>query len=119
MLVTSWQDSQTYLGALGLYYDNAAFDANFGFNYTGQKFTDDTNNIELDAITIGRLGAGYTFSKLDNNQSVRLGFSVFNLFDSSGITEGNPRAGSAGQTESEFFVGRPILPRRIVLNGNL
>jgi iron complex outermembrane recepter protein len=103
------------LGALGLYYDNAAFDANFGFNYTGKKFTDDTNNIELDAITIARLGAGYTFAKLDNNQSVRLGFSVFNLFDSSGITEGNPRAGAAGQTESEFFVGRPILPRRFFL----
>ncbi|SFR60700.1 TonB-dependent receptor [Maribacter stanieri] len=103
------------LGGLGLYYDNAAFDANFGFNYTGAKFTDDTNNIELDAITIGRLGAGYTFSKEDNNQSVRLGVSVFNLFDSDGITEGNPRAGSAGQTESEFFVGRPILPRRLFL----
>ena len=103
------------LGALGLYYDNSSFDANFGFNYTGKKFTDDTNNIELDAITIARLGAGYTFAKLDNNQSVRLGFSVFNLFDSSGITEGNPRAGSAGQTESEFFVGRPILPRRFFL----
>ncbi|MEP2057889.1 MAG: TonB-dependent receptor [Maribacter litoralis] len=101
------------LGGLGLYYDNAAFDANFGFNYTGAKFTDDTNNIELDAITIGRLGAGYTFSKEDNNNSVRLGVSVFNLFDSDGITEGNPRAGSAGQTESQFFVGRPILPRRL------
>jgi len=101
------------LGGLGLYYDNAALDANFGFNYTGSKFTDDTNNIELEAITIGRLGAGYTFSKEDNNNSVRLGVSVFNLFDSDGITEGNPRAGSAGQTESQFFVGRPILPRRL------
>ncbi|MCM4174230.1 TonB-dependent receptor [Arenibacter sp. TNZ] len=101
------------LGALGLYYDNSAFDANFGFNYTGKKFTDDTNNIELDAITIARIGAGYTFAKLDDNQSVRLGVSVFNLFDSEGITEGNPRAGSAGQSESEFFVGRPILPRRL------
>ncbi|WP_117880464.1 TonB-dependent receptor [Aureibaculum luteum] len=103
------------LGGLGLYYDNSAFDANFGFNYTGKKFTDDTNNIELDAINIGRLAAGYTFAKQDSNQSVRLGFSVFNLFDSSGITEGNPRAGAAGQTESEFFVGRPILPRRVFL----
>tara|TARA_R110002051_G_scaffold280349_1_gene341964 strand:+ start:23268 stop:25943 length:2676 start_codon:yes stop_codon:yes gene_type:complete len=101
------------LGGLGLYYDNTAFDANFGFNYTGAKFTDDTNNIELDAITIARLGAGYTFSKPNSDQSVRLGMSVFNLFDSDGITEGNPRAGSAGQTESEFFVGRPILPRRV------
>lgn len=103
------------LGGLGLYYDNSAFDANFGFNYTGKKFTDDTNNIELDAITIARLGAGYTFANLDSNQSVRVGFSFFNLFNSSGITEGNPRAGSAGQTESEFFVGRPILPRRFFL----
>lgn len=103
------------LGGLGLYYDDAAFDANFGFNYTGKKFTDDTNNIELDAITIARLGAGYTFGNLENNQSFRLGASIFNLFDSSGITEGNPRAGSAGQTESEFFVGRPILPRRFFL----
>lgn len=103
------------LAALGLYYDDSSFDANFGFNYTGKKFTDDTNNIELDAITITRLGAGYTFSKLENNQSVRLGMSVFNLFESSGITGGNPRAGTAGQTESEFFVGRTILPRRLFL----
>lgn len=101
-----------FLGSLGLYFDNNEFDANFGVNYTGKKFTDDTNNIQLDAITIARLGAGYTFGDMENNQSVRLGFSVFNLFDSSGITEGNPRAGVAGQSESEFFVGRPILPRR-------
>ncbi|SHI57685.1 TonB-dependent receptor [Pseudozobellia thermophila] len=104
-----------FLGGLGLYYDNSVIDANFGVNHTGKKFTDDTNNIELDAINIGRLGAGYTFGELENNQSLRLGFSVFNLFDSSGITEGNPRAGVAGQSESEFFVGRPILPRRFFL----
>lgn len=104
-----------FLGGLGLYYDNSVFDANFGVNHTGKKFTDDTNNIELDAINIARLGAGYTIAGQESNQSLRLGFSVFNLFDSSGITEGNPRAGAAGQTESEFFVGRPILPRRFFL----
>ena len=98
------------LGALGFYYNDAAFDANFGFNYTGDKFADDTNNIELDAITIARLGLGYTFAQTENNQSVRIGFSVFNLFDSSGITEGNPR--DVGATEGAFFFGRPILPRR-------
>ncbi|MFS4468949.1 TonB-dependent receptor domain-containing protein [Maribacter sp. 2210JD10-5] len=101
-----------FLAGAGLYYDNRKFDAVFSLNHTGKKFTDNTNNIELDAINIFRLGAGYTFGKEDTTESLRIGFSVFNLFDSSGITEGNPRAGAAGATEGEFFFGRPILPRR-------
>ncbi|MEM1259294.1 MAG: TonB-dependent receptor [Bacteroidota bacterium] len=104
-----------FLGSLGLNYDNRSFDANFTLNHTGSKFTDDGNNVELDAITIARLGAGYTFRVEDIN-SVRLGFSVFNLFDSEGLTEGNPRAGIGGQVDDgEFFFGRPILPRRFFL----
>ncbi|MBT8280562.1 MAG: TonB-dependent receptor, partial [Muriicola sp.] len=84
-------------------------------NHTGSKFTDDSNNVELDAITIARLGAGYTFRTQEVN-SLRLGGSVFNLFDSVGLTEGNPRAGIAGQSaDGDFFFGRPILPRRIFL----
>ncbi|NNL09139.1 MAG: TonB-dependent receptor [Croceitalea sp.] len=103
------------LGSLGLNYDDQAFDANFTFNHTGSKFTDDSNNVELDAITIARLGAGYTFKTQEVN-SLRLGFSVFNLFDSVGLTEGNPRAGIAGQSaDGDFFFGRPILPRRFFL----
>ena len=43
-----------------------------------------------------------------------IGLSVFNLFDSAGLTEGNPRAGIGGQVDDgDFFFGRPILPRRI------
>ncbi|RNC92028.1 MAG: TonB-dependent receptor [Allomuricauda sp.] len=104
-----------FLGSLGLNYDNSKFDANFTLNHTGSKFTDDGNNVELDAITIARLGAGYTFRTADVN-SVRLGFSVFNLFDSVGLTEGNPRAGIGGQVDDgDFFFGRPILPRRFFL----
>ncbi|WP_400076535.1 TonB-dependent receptor domain-containing protein [Winogradskyella sp. R77965] len=103
------------LGSLGLNYDNQKFDALLSFNHTGAKFTDDSNNVELDAITIARLGAGYTFETQGNN-SLRVGFSVFNLFDSAGLTEGNPRAGIAGQSDDgEFFFGRPILPRRFFL----
>jgi len=108
-----------FLGNLGIYYDNSKFDANFGLNYTGKKFTDDVNNIELDAISIFRLGVGYTFSNPDRDERFRLGLSAFNLFDSSGITEGNPRAGAAGATEGEFFFGRPILPRRFFITGTI
>ncbi len=104
-----------FLGSIGLNYDDRKFDANFALNHTGSKFTDDGNNVELDAITIGRLGAGYTFRTEDVN-SVRLGFYIFNLFDSVGLTEGNPRAGIGGQVDDgEFFFGRPILPRRFFL----
>lgn len=104
-----------FLGSLGLNYDDRKFDANFTLNHTGNKFTDDGNNVELDAITIARLGAGYTF-RVEEESSVRLGFSVFNLFDSEGLTEGNPRAGIGGQVDDgEFFFGRPILPRRFFL----
>ncbi|WP_291867832.1 TonB-dependent receptor [Maribacter sp.] len=101
-----------FLGSLGMYFDNKMFDASFSASHTGEKFSSDANTLELDAITIARLGVGYTFSMGENYESLRLGVSVFNLFDSNGITEGNPRAGAAGATEGEFFFGRPILPRR-------
>lgn len=101
------------LGTLGVKYDNRKIDALFSVNHTGKKFTDDTNNVELDAISIFRLGAGYTF-ETQGDSSLRVGFSVFNLFDSNGLTEGNPRAGIAGQSDDgDFFFGRPVLPRRV------
>ncbi len=105
------------LGFLGLYYDNSKFDAFVTANYTGAKFTNDANTLELDPITILRLGAGYSFGIGDNNESFRLGFNVFNLADSQGITEGNPRALVEG--EGEFFFGRPILPRRIFITATM
>ncbi|MEM9920707.1 MAG: TonB-dependent receptor [Bacteroidota bacterium] len=106
------------LGFLGLYYDNNQFDAFATVNYTGSKFTSDDNTIELDPISIMRIGAGYSFNLSDEgNESFRIGFSVFNLLDSQGVTEGNPRALVEG--EGEFFFGRPILPRRIFFTGTL
>jgi hypothetical protein len=49
--------------------------------------------------------------------SCKIGKSTisFNLFNSVGITEGSPRLGE-NQTEEEFFVGRPIIPRTAVVN---
>ncbi|MFD2542179.1 TonB-dependent receptor domain-containing protein [Lacinutrix gracilariae] len=106
-----------FLGSLGVYFDNNQFDALFSFNHTGSKFAADNNTVELDAITIARLGAGYTFKmgeNVDNDDTVRIGFSIFNLFDDEGVTEGDPRnVNQAG--DAEFFYGRPILPRRFFL----
>ena len=104
-----------FLGTLGLIYDNQKFDALFSVNHTGEKFTDDANNVSLDPVSIFRLGVGYTI-KTQGNNDIRIGASVFNLFNSDGLTEGNPRAGIEGQIEEgEFFLGRPILPRRFFI----
>ncbi|WP_282134587.1 TonB-dependent receptor domain-containing protein [Seonamhaeicola maritimus] len=105
-----------FLGSLGAYYDDGAFDALLSFNHTGSKFAADNNTVELDAITIARLGAGYQFGMggEDSDDTLRLGFSIFNLFDDKGVTEGDPRnVNQAG--DAEFFFGRPILPRRFFL----
>ncbi|WP_298494269.1 TonB-dependent receptor [uncultured Algibacter sp.] len=105
-----------FLGSIGAYYDDGAFDALFSFNHTGSKFAADNNTVELDAITIARIGAGYEFAMGDNDSddTLRLGFSVFNLFNDEGVTEGDPRnVNQAG--DAEFFFGRPILPRRFFL----
>lgn len=111
----------SFLTTLGLHYDKDSFDALFTLNHTGKKFTADNNNVELDAINIFRLGAGYTFAlsdEEDRNEDLRIGFSVFNLFDDAGVTEGDPRnVNQAGN--AEFFFGRPILPRRMFLTATL
>jgi hypothetical protein len=106
---------------MGLHYDKNNFDALFTINHTGSKFAADNNNVKLDAISIFRIGAGYTFAvndDEDNKQDLRIGFSVFNLFDDDGVTEGDPRnVNQAGN--AAFFFGRPILPRRAFLTATL
>ncbi|MDC1226489.1 TonB-dependent receptor [Algibacter sp.] len=106
-----------FLGSIGLHYDDNQFDALFSINHTGSKFAADNNTVELGAISIARIGAGYMFKMGENEDSddtLRLGFSVFNLFNDEGVTEGDPRnVNQAG--DAEFFFGRPILPRRFFL----
>ena len=91
------------------------FDLNLDYNYAGDKFTNDANTIKLDGFGIVDLGMGYTFSVGNDKETLRLGVQSFNLFNSAGITEGSPRLGE-NQTEEEFFVGRPIIPRTAVVN---
>ncbi len=103
------------LGSLAFDYDNSVFDASFVYNYTGGKFSNDSNSIELDAIGLANLNLGYSFQLSEDGENLRLGAKIFNLFNSDGITEGSPRLNNS-QTEEEFFVGRPVLPTRIFLN---
>jgi iron complex outermembrane receptor protein len=104
----------TTLSTLRLDYDNRKFDAFASANIRGSQYNDDQNLVKLDGFTVLRIGAGYTIG-FEGSKSLRLGFSVYNLGDSQGLSEGDPRAFTQSTTE-EYFVGRPILPRRYFAN---
>jgi iron complex outermembrane recepter protein len=92
----------------------SGFDASVFWNHQSKTFQDASNNVPLFAYSIWRAEAGYTFDGLGAENKLRFSVGVWNLFDSQGLAEGNPRAGAiqAGGTGA-FFNGRPILPRRV------
>ncbi|WP_418511050.1 TonB-dependent receptor [Corallibacter sp.] len=101
-----------FLSTFNLGYDNNKFDGVFTYNYTGDKYSNDTNTIKLDGYGLVNFNLGYTFPIGEDSETLRLGAQVFNLLNSEGITEGSPRLGN-NQTEEEYFVGRPVLPTRV------
>ncbi|MEM6347534.1 MAG: TonB-dependent receptor [Bacteroidota bacterium] len=101
-----------FMGLVGIAYDKNNIDFDLSSNFLGAKFANDANTVELEGFNIVRLTAGYRIN-LGDAQSLRLGISVFNLLDSAGVTEGSPRQGNTQVGGGEYFVGRPILPRRI------
>lgn len=96
----------------GVTYDDGRFDFSVFHNYHGENFANSANTVELDSYNLVRLEAGYTVP-FANEDKLRIGVSVFNLFDSEGVTEGSPRQGNLQVGGGDFFVGRPILPRRV------
>ena len=101
----------TLLYNAGLYYDDDRFDASIFTNYTDDNFTASNNLIELDGFHIVNLDAGY---KLNFGPGqARLGINVFNLLDTDATTEGSPRQDNSQSAGGTFFVGRPVLPRRL------
>lgn len=115
--VGNWLRRQPkFKGTLGLTYDKNNIDFNASATYLGKRFANDGNTVELDPYTLVRLGAGYTLGLGTKNETLRLGLSVFNLTDTAGITEGSPRQGNSQTGASDYFVGRPILPRRVSIS---
>ncbi|MDJ0652553.1 MAG: TonB-dependent receptor [Xanthomonadales bacterium] len=96
-------------------YNYDAFDAGLYHNFHGDNFANDSNSVELDSYNLVRLEAGYTF-EFGSGQTMRISANIFNLLDEQGITEGSPRQGNAQSgAPAQFFVGRPILPRRAMV----
>ena len=101
-----------FLYNAGAYYDDGALDVSIFTNYTGDNFTASNNAIELKGFNIVNLDAGYKVP-IDGKRAVRLGINVFNLFKEDAVTEGSPRQDNNQAAGGAYFVGRPVLPRRI------
>jgi iron complex outermembrane recepter protein len=96
----------------GLYYDDGRLDASIFTNYTGDNYTASNNAIELKGWNVVNFDAGYKFD-LGARKNLRVGINVFNLLDTDATTEGSPRQDVAQTVGGAYFVGRPVLPRRI------
>ncbi|NBU80014.1 MAG: TonB-dependent receptor, partial [Sphingomonadaceae bacterium] len=95
----------------GLYYDDRTFDVSLFTNYTGDNYTASSNAIQLQGWNIANFDAGYKMAL--GTGSLRVSVNVFNLFNSDAVTEGSPRQDNNQAANGAFFVGRPVLPRRI------
>ena len=96
----------------GLYYDDGHLDAAVFTNYTGDNFTASNNTIRLKGWNVANLDAGYKVPM--GAGTVRVSVNVFNLFNSAAVTEGSPRQDNSQAANGAFFVGRPVLPRRVM-----
>lgn len=95
----------------GLYYDDRTFDVSLFTNYTGDNYTASSNAIQLQGWNIANFDAGYKMAL--GTGSLRVSVNVFNVFNSDAVTEGSPRQDNNQTANGAFFVGRPVLPRRI------
>jgi outer membrane receptor protein involved in Fe transport len=97
-------------------YEANGLDLSLNWSYTGNRYADDANLFQLDAFNVVSGGIGYTFPFMQN-QSLRLGVHVYNLFYSLGLTEGDPRLSTGvDPTQFPYLNARPILPRRITFD---
>jgi iron complex outermembrane recepter protein len=107
------QRQPNVMANFGLYFRQSGFDASIFDTYTGRTFTSDLNNIELPGYHIVRLNVGYTRT-FAGGDSARLGIDIYNLFDSDAVTEGSPRQGTEQSLGAAYFIGRQVLPRRVL-----
>lgn len=98
----------------GLTYDDGALDVALATTHTGPVFSDEANTTRLDGFDIVRLVAGYTVTlagRQAGRQAVRIAADVYNLFDNDAPAEASARL--ATQAAGAYFIGRPVLPRRL------
>ncbi|MGN6481457.1 TonB-dependent receptor [Luteibacter sp.] len=80
----------------------------FSYEHEGMRYVDTANSVRLPAYHVVNFSARY-----DATQQLSLYFYADNLFNSLGLTEGNPRAGELASSDvgATTFIARPLLGR--------
>jgi iron complex outermembrane receptor protein len=98
----------------GLSYDKYNWEAGVNYTYTGKRYADDQNNILLPEYSIINLRLARLFA-IAENQSLIIGGSIYNTFNTQGLTEGDPRVADTNTLKNNpFYNARPVLPRRVM-----
>ncbi len=84
-----------------------ALDVFSDIRHTGKRYADVANTIALPAYTEVSLGADWAITKRLHAMG-----QISNLFNTVGLTEGNPRSGIVQGVAEPQFQGRPIFGRR-------
>lgn len=85
-----------------------AYDLFADYRYTGLRYADVANTVELPAY--GELDLGFAAAI---NAKTRFQVLATNLLNKVGVTEGNPRAGVIQGSQEAAFQGRPIFGRHV------
>jgi len=83
------------------------------YEYVGQRYVDTANSVMLPSYQVTNLGARYQY-----NKQTQLFMTIENMFNSTGLTEGNPRAGEVQSADAgaNAFIARPLMGRNIRLS---
>lgn len=85
---------------------------NGSWQYTGERFGDDGNFGVLKAFS--EFNAGVTLARSDG---LTFRVQVANLFDSTGLTEGDPRLGQNVSNPDAIYANfRPVMPRNVIVS---
>jgi outer membrane receptor protein involved in Fe transport len=96
------------IGRLGADYTYRGFSVGGTWIYFGDRFSDTFNRIELPGYSYFNARVSYTFP----DQGVTIFGAGNNIFDGTGLTEGDPRADESGIPQGGITNARPILPAR-------
>ncbi|HEX7091905.1 MAG TPA: TonB-dependent receptor [Longimicrobiales bacterium] len=85
------------------------------FHYVHRRFSDfEVNGVRPELPTYHYVNLGATYPT--GVPGLTLSATLQNVYQSKGLEEGNPRLTSVGGRTSDFFLARPILPRRLVVS---
>lgn len=74
------------------------------YKYIGKIYADSGNGVALPAYGVTSFGV-----TLNLTERLQLGFNADNVFNETGLTEGNPRQGQTQNAASGYFYGRGIV----------